>query len=110
MTLRHKRFGKWAQYASKSDNPSLKQELVEHYERGKQLREKIKEIDSESSDAEDMEEVSEDSISEEMPNKGVMAMKFMQRAHQKQKQEYNQLKENMQQDEIDYEKKTSRRS
>jgi len=95
MNLRHKKFGKWAKFASKSKNPSLNKELQDHYEKGKMLREKIKKID-ESSSEDDDEIIDEDSsTSEELPSTGVMGMKFMQRALQKQKEEYKELKQQM---------------
>jgi len=95
MTLRHKKFGKWAQYAEQSKNPTFKQDLQDHYDTGKKLREKIDRIDSESSQSESDEDKVESSSSEDIPHKGIMKMKFMQRALQKQKEEYKQLKEEM---------------
>jgi len=85
MTLRHKRFGKWITYTTKSKNPTLKEELHEHYERGKKLREKIEKITSDESSSEVDDNISEESVSEEMTKKGLMAMKFMKRAHEKTK-------------------------
>jgi len=71
----------------------------------KKLREKIEKITSDESSSEVDENISEDSVSEEMPKKGLMAMKFMKRAHEKQKQEYNELKEQMDAEEMEYEKR-----
>jgi len=105
MTLRHKRFGKWAQAAVR--NPGAKKsELQEHFERGILLRKKINEVDSQEEDFSSMSSSSDEVV----PTKGVMGMKFMQRALSKEKEDIAQLKKDMLDDEVQYQKKLKQNS
>jgi U3 small nucleolar RNA-associated protein 14 len=108
MTLKHKAFGKFGKSAKKSNNPILKQQLQDAYRIGHELRRKIDTINGEEDDDEGDEEGSgegeegsggDEGDAEEKPRKGLMAMKFMERGVQRQKVEYQEMKEQMRQEE-----------
>lgn len=72
VTLKHKNTSKWARYAAKSRNPSLKRELQEHYKIGEELRKKIdtmKDDDEEStSSSDDVELEDEEEVEMNLPS------------------------------------------
>jgi len=93
MTLKHKTTGKWAKQAARhSDNPALKQALNETHQRGAELR-KVQTMDTDSEDDPTSDSEGDDPQSDGPEETGVWKMKFMQKAKERQKIEYQELKD-----------------
>uniref|UniRef100_A0A6B2KY25 U3 small nucleolar RNA-associated protein 14 homolog A n=1 Tax=Arcella intermedia TaxID=1963864 RepID=A0A6B2KY25_9EUKA len=92
ITLRHKTTGKWARGVAKSKNPHLKQQLSDTHLMGRSLQKKIQKVEDASESEGDSSEEEEEASVEEKPT-GLMAMRFMQRGLEREKMEYNQMKQ-----------------
>ncbi|KAI8906390.1 small-subunit processome [Gorgonomyces haynaldii] len=96
MSLKHKNKGKWAKSLlgrDRNDEGSQKA-IAEQLQKHEQLTRKIKDLDSEESDADiELEPVQsafeslDQMEDQEISTKGIMGMKFMQKAQERQKQE-----------------------
>lgn len=94
MTLKHKATGQWAEGAKRSKNPLLKKAINDQVEKSRELMRKMDRMSDsdDSSDVDSDEESESSSEAEETPGKGLMAMKFMQRAQKREREDYEELK------------------
>eukprot|EP01130_Rhizamoeba_saxonica_P012720 TRINITY_DN5396_c0_g1_i9.p1 TRINITY_DN5396_c0_g1~~TRINITY_DN5396_c0_g1_i9.p1 ORF type:complete len:381 (+),score=137.23 TRINITY_DN5396_c0_g1_i9:1341-2483(+) len=105
MSLRHGNLTKWAKNSKlhAKNNPNIKQDLHEHYERQKLLKKRI-EVDSSVSSEEEEMNLEFSSEESDEPKTGLFAMKFMKRADDRKKAEINEIKQQMMEEEDEFER------